>query len=109
MTFLQKCVQEKMQELVDEACNNEDPETYFSNVFQETFNSYENWWKFDTDILTIRDVNELLENYQEYRSKYGEIYVELTVDNLIQLFGIEYGESLQVDYAELLEAKNNQL
>jgi len=107
---LQEHVEDKCQEIVDEILvnrqdlNNEDPEEVFDTYFEEKFNSHEYWWEFDHRKLSIQNVNELLDNFEEMRKEVGEPANEgLSVCYLLQLYGLWVGQSLKDKYLNLLK------
>jgi len=106
---LKACVEKKMDELLEELVENrqdlkhDDPTDTIDVFFDETFNSHEYWWDFDEKELSIRNINELLESYEDMRKEIGETEESLCVDTLIKLYGWWYGHSLKEKYANLLK------
>jgi hypothetical protein len=107
--YLKGAVEDKMKEIVEgilenrQDLKNEDPEQVFDTYFEEMFNSYGDWWDFNQSDLTIKNINELLESYENLRNEVGELEGGLNVTYLLKLYGVWFGKSLTQKYVNLLK------
>lgn len=105
-------VEQQMEEIVDtiintgELDNNADPEEVFKVFWDETFNSHGEWWNFSKCDLTLRNFEELLENYQDLlRGGLADTEPDLSVDNLLRQYGYWTARTLEEHYIDLLKEK----
>jgi len=87
---------------------------YYSDEWQQWFNSGEEWWDFiPEEDLTIRNMNELLANFKEMEEEFGrgEAGDGSTVDKLLRLYGYWTASKEASRYIQMLEDRmleNNQ-
>jgi hypothetical protein len=109
---LKELIEDRMQEIVDEIVENpqdyqdENPKELIDHFFDEIFDSCGWWWvDFELSKLSIDNIDEMLENYQEMKEAYRKEIPEkpLSVDYLMTLYGYWYGKTLKDKYVNILK------